>query len=150
MTTETQEQPKAAEEKIQWISTKDAAQYDLLMDRQFVPVSPKGKEQDIKEFFWKIESAHPYEPAHKHDSKGLLIEAFNPPTGKCMIRFNIQKFYRNKTVKRDLVTPQGTKEIKENVRVPMHEMVEGEWVEVDANANFFMDSTEFLKKFKQE
>ena len=109
--------------------------------RRFVK---KGDAADAKKFYYEILDIFAYQPAAKDPN-------VMPSTDQQLYKFNIQKFYRNKTVKVTRRDDKGDKvEVQANQPVDGHENRGGNFVCIDAWASFPLDSAKFLASFEPD
>lgn len=121
-----------------WISQEEVEKtWEKMLFKNYVR---KGDEKDAKKFFYRIQGMHPYQPA-----------GFVTSTDDCLFQFEVQKYYRNKTKKTNVLdehNPQVKREVDSPLHVDGHEMKGGKWVCVDPWASFFMDVRAFKEKFE--
>lgn len=128
--------PAAPEPK--WVTQEESQHFAKYLGKTFVP---KGDEKFAKKFFYKVESIIPYSPANAAGS-----------TSQRMLRFLIQKYYRNKTRSVNLIDGKGTAE-KVDAPLPVegHEMnADGLWVCTDERASMLIDVREFKEKYEHD
>ncbi len=132
---------KPAEEKIEWVSLEEAEKLQKYIGRQYIK---KGDEKDAKQFFYKILDIFPYQPMAK-DMESMFS------TENQLYKFNVQKYYRNKTRKAKRRDEGGNQvDVDANEPVESHEMRNGNWVCVDPMASFPMDTKKFKEQFEPD
>jgi hypothetical protein len=133
--TQTENAPKA--EPIKWISLEEAEKLERYINKSYIP---KDDEKFAKRFYYKVESIIPYVPADAMAS-----------AEQSRYKFLIQKYDRKKTEKVSVATEKGdSQDLERNVRVESHELRNGNWICVDAQANRLIDTDEFKKLFKPD
>lgn len=128
-------------EAITWINEDEAEKLAKAIGRQYVR---KGKVDEAKLFFYKIQGMHPYQPG------GIVASE-----EQCRYQYEIQKYHRNKTEKKNRLDESGhpAGEYEANLRVESHELKRlpggrDTWVLKDGDASFFIDTEDFKKQFE--
>ena len=132
--------PSPEPEKYKWVSLEDAEKLERYIDRRFVK---KGDAKDAKQFFYKVIDIFAYQPAAS-DPNVL------PSTDQQLYKFNVQKYYRNKTqtvTKRDSNQNQVT--IETEAPVASHSWAEGGKL-LDSYASFPIDTAKFKEQFEPD
>ena len=133
MAAPTQTATTTSPQEPRWISIEEAEKLEKLLFKNYVP---KDDEKFAKKFYYRVESIIPYTPAD-----------FSDPD-KHRYHVMIQKYHRDKTEKVNTNDGSGnSQEIERNQRVDSHEMRNGKFVLIDAQANRLVDSDEFKKSF---
>lgn len=135
-----------ASPKHEWVGIQEAERLQKCLLKNYVK---KNDKEDAKTFFYKVIDMHPYQPATNYKPKADNFEL--PSTEDFLIRFGIQKYYRNKFTKttvRDQQNPQISSDAQVNQQVDSHVLKDGRWVCVDKTASFFKDAREFLSEFE--
>jgi len=133
--------PSPQPEKINWVSLEDAEKLQKYIGRHFVK---KDDAADATKYFYVVLDIFAYQPAAKDPN-------FLPSTDDQLYKFNIQKYYRNKTVKISRRDDKGDKvAVEANQQVDSHVTKGDHFVCVDAWASFPIDSTKFLAAFKPD
>ena len=126
-----------------WVSPEEAESYEQMLFKPYVRKTEKV-EGESKKFFYQIVSMHPYVP------KAIEVTA----THQHLVSFEIQKFYRDKTIKRNefVENRKAPKEVTTALEVPWVEInpKDGTSRVLDADATFNMDSRQFIKEFQRD
>jgi hypothetical protein len=125
-----------------WVTDEECEYYDKILFKPFVRKIEKVSAES-KKFFYMITQLHPCEPGGKLTQEG-----------QSLMEFHIQKFHRDKTAKRNVYEPGRKQAREEEFNEPVQKNVWNEklqiWKKNDDDAQFNMDSRDFLAQFKRD
>lgn len=129
-----------ADDKIEFVTPQEAEKFERMLFKNYVKLGKDGKpDKDSKKFIYRIIGVHPYE-------KPGMVTMQN----QFLMRFEVQKFHRNKFVVHKVTEGNSKVEQKDNEKVDQFRIrPDGEGFELnDSDANRFIDcrlfSTEYL------
>ena len=127
-------------EKIEWVTREESERLETLIGKNFIRKVENPK-APAKKYYYQVISACPYLPSGTMAMKN-----------QSLVNFNIQKFHRNKFVKKNMMVAgsQVEQDMNEAAQWVETDPKTGDSEVVDNDANFFCDSRQFEAEFKRD
>jgi hypothetical protein len=136
---------KQPEEAIKWVTPDEADGYNRILFKDFVRKS-ELKPGDNSKFIYRVTGMRPYTPLF-HNGQSVTTN-----TLQNLVVFSVNKFYRNEFIKAK--RRESGQEVEEDVNKSVtwteYDAKAGNWITVDGDACFEMDSRVFLAQFKRD
>jgi len=129
-------------DKIEFVTPEEAEKFERMLFKNYVRIGKDGKpDKESKKFLFRIIGVHPYE-------KPGMVTMQN----QFLMRFEVQKFHRNKFVTHKVTEGNSKVETKDNEKVDQFKVrADGEGFELnDPEANRFVDCRDFLSEYIQD
>jgi len=126
-------------DKIEFVTPSEAEKFERMLFKNYVRLGKDGKpDKESKKFFYRIIGVHPYE-------KPSMVTMQN----QFLMRFEVQKFHRNKFVTQKATEGNTTIDKKDNEKVDQFKIRDdGEGYELnDSDANRFVDCRVFSQEY---
>ncbi len=125
-------------DKIEFVTREEAEKFERMMFKNYVRTKDGKPDKDSKKFLFRIIGCHPYE------RPGMVTMQH-----QFLMRFEVQKFHRNKFVTRKASEGNSSVEVKDNEKVEQFKVrADGEGFELnDAEANRFVDCRQFSQEY---